>query len=164
MKINPWARRQSRRALVQALYQWQMGGNAASAVLQEFLDSDSLKKADRPFFSECFSAVVKCIDRTQSDQAAPSVPEEEQLDPLFAPLLDRRVSELDQVERAILRLGTYELKHRVDVPFRVVIDEYVELAKIFGAEESHKYINAILDSVAKQTRSAETAHDAIESK
>ncbi|MGI9326223.1 MAG: transcription antitermination factor NusB [Pseudomonadales bacterium] len=164
MKINPWARRQSRRALVQALYQWQMGGNPASAVLQEFLDSDSLKKADRAFFSECFAAVVKCIDRTPNEETPVSVPIEEQLDPLFAELLDRQVSELDQVERAILRLGTFELKHRIDVPYRVVIDEYVELAKVFGAEESHKYINAILDSVAKQTRSAETAHDAIESK
>ena len=161
MKINPWARRQARRALVQAVYQWQMSGSDSSAVLQEFLASDTLKKADQAFFSECFTGLVRHVDRSPADSAESVA---DPLDALFAPLLDRAVAELDHVERAILRLGTFELKHRIDVPYRVVIDEYVALAKVFGAEESHKYINAILDSVAKQTRGAETAHDAIDSK
>lgn len=155
MKINPWARRQSRRVLVQALYQWQMGGAETGAVRKEFLESGSLRKGDRDFFIEVFGAATARIDRHNNG----AVTLEEQLDPLFAPLLDRKVSELDQVERAILRLGTFELAHRIDVPYRVVIDEYVELAKTFGAEESHKYINAILDALAKQLRLIETEHD-----
>lgn len=156
MKVNPWARRQSRRVLVQALYQWQMGGGETGAVRQEFLESGSLKKADREFFTEIFTGAAARVDRDGNG----SVAEAEQLDTLFAPLLDRKVSELDQVERAILRLGTFELAHRIDVPYRVVLDEYVELAKTFGAEDSHKYINAILDGLAKQLRTIETTHDA----
>ena len=71
--------------------------------------------------------------------------------------LDRELKSLDQVELAILRLGAHELLNRIDVPYRVVIDEYVELAKLFGAEESHKYINGVLDRVAAQARAAEVA-------
>lgn len=156
MKINPWARRQSRRVLVQALYQWQMGGAETGAVRKEFLESGSLKKADRDFFVEIFNGAAARVDRDGSGSVATA----EQLDTLFAPLLDRKVSELDQVERAILRLGTFELAHRIDVPYRVVLDEYVELTKTFGAEDSHKYINAVLDALAQQLRSVEVNHDA----
>ncbi len=77
------------------------------------------------------------------------------VDALFAGFLDRGTHELDKVELSILRAGSYELKHRIDVPFRVVIDEYVELTKLFGAEDAHKYINGVLDKVAAQTREVE---------
>jgi hypothetical protein len=77
------------------------------------------------------------------------------VDALFAGYLDRGTHELDKVELAILRLGCYELKHRIDVPFRVVIDEYVELTKLFGAEDAHKYVNGVLDKVASATRELE---------
>lgn len=77
------------------------------------------------------------------------------VDALFAGFLDRGTHELDKVELSILRAGSYELKNRIDVPFRVVIDEYVELTKLFGAEDAHKYINGVLDKVAAQTRELE---------
>ena len=141
MKPNPWARRQARRALVQALYQWQITHADTRAIELEFEDAGTLKKADLDFFTSIFRALTL---------TAP-------VDDHFAPLLDRAVKDLDQVELALLRLGTYELVHRADVPFRVVIDEYVELAKTFGAEDSHKYVNGVLDKLARQVRAAETA-------
>ena len=74
------------------------------------------------------------------------------MDKLYSPYLDRQVDELDQVEKAILRLGTYELSECLDVPFRVVVDEYIELAKTFGTQDSFRYINGILDSVGHDLR------------
>lgn len=139
-KPNPWARRRARRALVQAVYQWQMTAADQAEVERQFLDDKTLAKADREFFSELLRGVM-------ADSAA--------LDALFAPYLDRALKDLDQVERAILRLGCFELQQRIDVPYRVVIHEYVELAKTFGAEGSYKYINGILDRAAKQHRTLE---------
>ncbi len=151
MKVNPWARRQSRRTLVQALYQWQMSGVDMSAVLAEYLAGDSLKKADKPFFETVFRGVARRVDRTLGEAATLDEP----LDQDIAPLLDRKIGELDQVERAILRLGAYELRYCPEIPYRVVIDEYVELAKLFGAEDSHKYVNAVLDGLASSLRAIE---------
>ena len=74
------------------------------------------------------------------------------------PFLDRRVEELSQVEKALLRIGAFELKERLDVPYRVVINESIELAKVFGADDSFKYVNGVLDKLARRLRSAETAH------
>ena len=139
-KPNPWARRRARRALVQAVYQWQMTGCDLSEVEGQFSNDETLAKADREFFTELLRGVVL---------------DPQALDELFAGYLDRDVKDLDQVERAILRLGCFELQHRVDVPYRVVIDEYVELAKTFGAEASHKYINGVLDRVARARRALE---------
>ena len=139
-KTNVWARRKSRRALVQALYQWQLSGNDISSVLKDFAEGDSLKKADHEFFDEVF--------RKTATHAG-------ELDALFADLLDRATDKLDHVERAILRLAASEFSYRIDVPYRVVIDEYVELAKTFGAQDSHKYINGVLDNLAAKLREIE---------
>ena len=139
-KPKPYARRQARRALVQAVYQWQMTDADTHAVAADFVERGSLKKADRSFFDELLKHVTQASDG---------------LDAGFVEYLDRELKSLDQVELAILRLGTYELVHRVDVPYRVVIDEYVELAKTFGAEDSHKYINGILDKLARSVRKTE---------
>ncbi len=139
-KANPWARRRARRALVQAVYQWQMTGCDLSEVEAQFCNDDTLAKADREFFTELLRGVVR---------------DPQALDELFAEYLDRDLKDLDQVERAILRLGCFELQHRIDVPYRVVIDEYVELAKTFGAEASHKYINGVLDRAAQAQRALE---------
>ena len=137
-KPNPWARRKARRALLQALYQWQMTGCDLATLKTQFdEDASALVKADREFFHEMLGGVVRAA---------------EALDELYRAYLDR---ELDQVERALLRLGCFELQYRIDVPYRVVIDEYVELAKTFGAEASHKYINGILDRVAADLRQVE---------
>jgi N utilization substance protein B len=139
-KTNPWARRQARRALVQAVYQWQMTGGDVGTVEGQFQNDDSLAKADGEFFTALLRGVLR---------------EHETIDAIFAPYLDRKPKDLDQVERAILRLGCFELQQRIDVPYRVVIDEYVELAKTFGAEASYKYINGVLDRVAKDQRAPE---------
>ena len=140
-KPNPWARRKARRALLQALYQWQMTGCDEATLKTQFdEDASALVKADRTFFYELLGGVLR---------EAPA------LDELYQAYLDRELEQLDYVERALLRLGCFELQHRIDVPYRVVIHEYVELAKTFGAEASHKYINGILDRVAADLRQVE---------
>ena len=141
-KNSIWARKRARRALVQAAYQWQMTGASASDIIAQFAEGESLKKADVEFFSESLRRLMA---------------ETEALDAQIEPLLDRKLSELDKVELALLRLGTDELANRMEVPFKVVIDEYVELARTFGAEDSHKYLNAVLDKLASTLRPLETA-------
>ena len=102
----------------------------AHKVAAEFQESGALAKADREFFDELLKGVLlRCAE----------------LDELLIPNLDRKLTELDNVELAVLRLGTFELKNRTDVPYRVVIDEYIELAKLFGAEDGHKYVNGVLN-------------------
>jgi N utilization substance protein B len=135
-----WARRRSRRALLQAVYQWQMTGNELAGIEHDLADEGALKKADREFFRALLRGVAAHTDA---------------LDALLAPVLDRKVADLDKVELALLRLGAYELRDRIDVPFRVVIDEYVELAKVYGAEESFKYVNGVLDRLAQDLRALE---------
>ena len=138
--VNVSQRRKARRVLVQALYQWQMNRTSARLLTAEYTGSGALDKADQPFFDAMLGRVL----------ASPS-----QLDELFGDLLDRDQERLDGVELAILRLGACELRHRPDVPARVVIDEYIELAKLFGAEASHKYVNGVLDKLAGRLRPTE---------
>ena len=133
-------RHKARRMILQALYQWHMAGAPVNDILAEFLVYYK-GRIDRDYFREVFSAVT--------GQA-------EELDALIAPLLDRDISRLDPVELALLRLGSYELKDRIDIPYRVVINEAVELAKVYGATDSHKYVNGILDRASKTLRVAET--------
>jgi len=137
-----WARRRSRKVAMQAVYQWQMTGMDRTALEQEYRHAGALKKADEEFFSELLRGVLSHVD---------------ELDGLLAPLLDRAVDDLDRVELALLRLGVFELSRRIDVPYRVVIDEYVELAKGYGAEESFKYVNGVLDRLALTLRETERA-------
>lgn len=134
------ARRKARRFAVQALYQWQMTRDNLSAIETQFRTDNDMRKTDVAYFHEMLHGIPQIVD---------------ELDNYFRPYLDRSVEDLDQVERAILRLGTFELLKRVDVPFRVVINEAVELAKMFGATESHKYVNGILDKVAQRARMVE---------
>lgn len=146
MKSNVWARRRARRALVQAVYQWQMADSDLLRIEADFLASGSLEKADVEFFRELLRATLSGIG---------------ELDELIAPLLDRSLSSLDQIELAVLRLGAVELKSRIDIPYRVVISEYVELAKTFGAENGHKYVNGVLDKLALALRPLETASERV---
>ncbi len=127
---------------MQALYQWQMSQNPLQQIEQQFRSEFDFTQVDLEFFQELLHRVPA--------QAG-------ELDALFAPYLDRPVKELTPIELALLRIGTYELAHRIDVPFKVAINEAVSLAKKFGAAESHKYINGVLDNVAKQTRAIEIA-------
>ncbi len=139
-KSSVWARRKARRALLQAVYQWQLTDHDFSDIRDDFASGEALKKADTEFFDELLGKVMRRTD---------------ELDDSFGALLDRPAEQLDQVERAILRLASAEFLFRIDVPFRVVIDEYVELAKSFGAQDSHKYINGVLDKLASSLRTIE---------
>jgi transcription antitermination protein NusB len=143
-RFDPWARRRARRLLLQALYQWQSSGADAAAIEAQFREDPAFARIDAAFFHDVLCGVI-------AQQPA--------LDAELAPLLDRKVSALDYVERALLRMSVYELIHRHDVPFKVVIDEAVALAHVFGAEDSHRYVNAVLDVVARARRAREVASD-----
>ncbi len=128
------SRRRARRLAMQALYQIQMTCDSASAVLKQFCESQVTDRADVDYFKTLLTDIAA---------------RETKLLETIEPLLDRPLQEIDPVERAILLVGTYEMMHRLEVPFRVVINEGVELAKEFGASDSYRYINSILDGLAK---------------
>ena len=132
-------RHKARRMILQALYQWQLAHAPASDIQAEFR-AYYQGKIDWEYFNEVFPAIVHHA---------------EHLDSLMQPLLDRALKALDPVELSLLRMGLYELEQRIDVPYKVVINEMVELARVFGATDGHKYINGILDRAAKQLREAE---------
>lgn len=125
---------------MQALYEWAISGNVMFEIEARYRVENDMHKVDLDYFHELIHEIVN-----QSDA----------IDDAYLSHLDRKFHELDHVERAILRIGTYELLHRIDVPYKVVINEGIELAKDFGATESHKYVNSILDEVAKQHRKIE---------
>ena len=132
-------RKRARKLAIQALYQWQLTGDSISAVLIE-----CIKRTEEEFDIEYFKQALTTIgmDPNEGDQA-------------FSEYLDRKIESLDPIELAILRVSTFELQHRLDIPYRVVINEGVEWAKIFGATESHKFINGVLDKLARRLRQAE---------
>lgn len=138
--VGARARNRARRLALQALYQWLLTGDSPGDLLSQFADSDELKRADGAYFEEL---VIGCIREADALTAK------------LGPWLDRPVAQLDPVERAALTIGAYELTHRIDVPFRVVISEGVDLARTFGGEDSHKFINAVLDRAARELRTAE---------
>ena len=140
-KTNMWARRKARRALTQAAYQWQVNETAVLQLRREF-GEQALDKADADFFADVLALMVRHVS---------------ELDAQLAPLLDRSCEQLDVVERGILRLAATELNHRIDVPYSVVINEYVELTKTFGAQDAYKYVNGVLDRLAQDVRSIEVA-------
>ena len=140
---TPSARHKARRFTLQALYSWQIGGEDAAKIEAYYRAENDMRKTDVGYFHELFREVVA--------RAA-------ELDAHFALYLDRPVKDLDPVERAILRMATFELFHRVDIPPRVAINEGIELAKEFGAtDDSHKFVNGFLDKVARKQRAAEFA-------
>lgn len=130
------ARTRARRAALQALYQWQLTGEEPYCIERQFLSERPMGKADVVYFRELLSNVPKHVDA---------------LDAALIGLLDRPLAQVDPVERAILRMAAYELKSRPDVPWRTVITEAVKLAKTFGAEQSHRYVNGVLDKLARST-------------
>ncbi len=133
-------RSQARRHAVQAIYQWQMAGQDVGEIANQFFEEQDLDGFEVPYFQDLLQGVPKHL---------------EELDELLKPALDRAIESVDPVERAVLRLGTYELCHKPEIPYRVVINEAVELAKVFGAEQGHKYVNGVLDQVAKKVRAVE---------
>ena len=135
------ARRKARSLAMQALYQWHMAGQSINEIEAQFRVDNDFTGVDGAYFSEILHGV-------------PSLKSE--LDDLLVPCLDRPMDELDPVELAILRLSLFELRNRVDVPYRVVINEGIELAKVYGATDGHKFVNGVLDKLAPQLREAET--------
>jgi N utilization substance protein B len=134
------ARTRARELLVQALYQKQIAGHDHAELLSQFHEQAAYQRVDQEFFDEALPAICK----SQSD-----------LDAKIDDLIDRPLEQLDPVEMAILQIGVYELECRIDVPYKVVINEGVNLAKRFGALDGYKYINACLDAAAQSLRSAE---------
>ena len=135
-------RRKARHYGMQALYQLTMAGAALSDIEAEFRTDYDFSHVDLEYFQALLHGVPAQVD---------------ELEAAFEPLLDRKLSELDPIERTLLRMGTFELRERLDVPYKVVINEAVALAKKFGATDSHKYINGVLDKAARELREAEVA-------
>lgn len=134
------ARTKARRNVVQALYQWQLSNSDLADIQEQFLSEYDMKKVDVEYFKELFRQIPLHLH---------------ELDDYLLPFLDRPVDEVDPVERAVLRLAAYELKFCLDVPYRVVINESIELAKRFGAEHGHKYVNGVVDQIAQKLRAVE---------
>ncbi|WP_439107113.1 transcription antitermination factor NusB [Congregibacter sp.] len=135
-------RRKARHYALQALYQWHMAGATSSDIEAEFRTDYDFAVVDLEYFQALIHGVPPLVD---------------ELDGLLEPLLDRELRELDPIERSLLRMGGFELRDRIDVPYRVVINESVALAKKFGAAESYKYINGVLDKLARQLRGPEVS-------
>ena len=138
--IDLAARSRARRRALQALYAWQLSGSHMNAVIEQFRHEQDMEVADLDYFEDLLHGVEKHVA---------------ELDAMLRPYLDREVAEVDPIERAALRLAAYELKHRPDVPYRVVINEAIEVTKRFGADHGHSYVNGVLDKLAGELRSAE---------
>ncbi|QKX16083.1 transcription antitermination factor NusB [Microbulbifer sp. YPW1] len=144
MTVTASARRKARHYAMQALYQWQMAGSNLNAIEAEFHADNDMSKTDVAYFRELLHGVAKNLDEIEG---------------AYSQYLDRDVEELDPVSRALLRMSTFEMKNRVDVPYKVVINEAVALAKKFGPTDAFKFINGILDKVAATERSVEVKAD-----
>jgi len=137
--MKPSMRRKARRLALQAIYQWQH--NPSENIESQFRKECNLKKIDVEYFSELVNGVINNTAK---------------LDEQMLPFLDRPIKKINPVELAILRIAIYELIYRPDVPYKVIINEALEAAKVFGAEQGFKYINGILDKVVKKTRKPKT--------
>lgn len=137
---TPAARHKARRFALQGLYEWQLSGNPPFEIEARYRVENAMHKVDLAYFHELLHRVVALVGT---------------LDAAFEPFLDRKATQLDPVERNILRMGSYELIHHIEIPYRIILNEAVELAKDFGATDSYKYVNGILDQLANQVRQAE---------
>lgn len=134
------ARTNARKAAVQALYQWQLAGHDLNEIERQFAEEERLKDAQKSYFKELLHSIPEHMNN---------------IDAALAEFVDRPVDRIDPVEKAILRIGAYELLYRLDMPYRVVLNESINLAKCFGADGSHRYVNGILDKIAQQKRPVE---------
>ena len=138
--IDPVTRARARRRALQAIYAWQVSGGNAQQVIAQFAHEQAHEIADLAYFEDLVRGVLQ--HRAELDEA-------------LLPYLDRGVEDVDAIERAVLRIAAYELRHRIDVPYRVVLNEAIETSKRFGAEHGHTYVNGVLDRAAAQWRAAE---------
>ena len=138
--IDLAARSRARRRALQALYAWQLSGSHMNAVIEQFRHEQDMEVADLDYFEDLLHGVEKHLAT---------------IDASLQPYIDREVEQIDPIERAALRLAAYELKFRIDVPYRVVINEAIEVTKRFGADHGHSYVNGVLDKLAAELRTAE---------
>ncbi|TZF89927.1 transcription antitermination factor NusB [Cognatilysobacter lacus] len=138
--VDPVLRSRARRRALQAVYAWQLSGAPVREVVAQFAHEQAREIADLEYFED----LVNGVDANR-----------DALDEALAPFLDRDIDHVDPVERAVLRIATYELRMRPDVPYRVVINEAIETAKRFGAEHGHTYVNGVLDHAAADWRAVE---------
>ena len=135
--MKPAARRKARGLAVQAIYSWQISQNHVNDIEQQMLLDNDVTKVDVEYFQELIRGVVS---------------HSQELDVIIAPYTERPFEEVDQIEKAIIRLSAFELKYRIDVPYKVAINESIELAKKFGADDSHRFVNGVLDKAVKDLR------------
>jgi len=140
-KTGTAQRKKARKLVLQALYQRHISGASMAQIEAEFKADNNFAKIDANYFSELFGGIPKEIT---------------ELDRQIEPFLDRPIDDVDPIEINILRMGVYEFAHRVDIPYRVVINEAIELAKQFGGTDGHKYVNGILDKLSLRLRAPET--------
>lgn len=140
MSKAPGRRGRTRELLVQALYQMQIAGHDRDELLRQFHGRPEFQQVESTYFDAAINAICSSLG---------------EIDEVIARYADRPVSQLDPVERAILLLGIFELRDRADIPYRVVINEAVNLSKRFGASDGHKFINALLDRAAPDLRGPE---------
>ena len=145
MAQSSGARSRARELLVQALYQMQVARHDRRELERQFRERRDYEKVDREYFDASLAAIVEEVSELEASAGE---------------LADRPLSQLDPVERAILLLGLHELRSRPEIPYRVVINEAVNLARRFGAVDGHKYVNAILDRAARQLRPTENRRNA----
>jgi len=138
--VKPSPRRKARELAVQAIYSWQLSQNSVTDIEVNFLTDNSARRFDIPYFQQLLHGVTKSAGS---------------IDEAISPHVDRPLAEVDHVEKAILRVAIYELKDCKDVPYRVVINEAIELAKSFAADDSHKFVNGVLDKAVKLIRPEE---------
>ncbi len=136
------SRHLARRAAVQALYQWEMTQQSRLDIEKYFLSDDRLKRTDNDYFQE----LVREIPRLVAD-----------IDKSLSPYIDRKIELVDPIEKAVLRLAAYELIHHAEIPYRVVLNEAIELSRTFGSDNSYRFVNGILDKLGAEVRSVEAA-------
>ena len=138
--VDPVLRTRARRRALQAVYAWQVSGGEVREVIAQFAHEQVHEVADLEYFEDLVRGVL--THRASLDEA-------------LQPFLDRGIEEVDQIERAMLRIAAYALQHRIDLPYRVVIDEALKTVKRFGSEHGHTYVNGVLDRAAAHWRETE---------
>ncbi len=141
---NRTPRHRAREFALQGLYQWLLNNEDATKVVNNIRGAHGFDKADGEYFADLLRGTIK---------------QSVELREVFSPLVDRGIGELSPIEHAVLLIGAYELKNHIEIPYRVVINEAVELTKSFGGIDGHKYVNGVLDKLAAQLRADEVAAD-----
>lgn len=139
-QVNPRARHRARELILQALYQWQLSDTEVTEIERQFIEHGNLKSADTHYFQNLLFEITK---------------QAEALDQSYIEFCSRPLAEITPIEQSLLRLASYELQNRLDIPYKVIINEALELNKTYGNEEGFKFVNAVLDQVAKKYRADE---------